>query len=82
MMATMVMAMVTTCVMATATRWWATNRAMAIAIRAMTTVMKRAMARAARVMGTATKRAMGTDGEGNGNGNKEGNGNGQRGQWS
>ncbi len=73
-MATLAMTTATKHVMVTATRWWATKRAMARAARAMTMATKRAMATVARGMVTASKRAKG-------NGNKEGKGNGQRGQW-
>ncbi len=42
------MATATTCTMVTATRWWATKRAMARAATAMTTATKGAMVTASR----------------------------------
>ncbi len=71
-MVTMAMAMATKRVMATATRWRATMRAMATVARAMKTATKRAMVLVAREMAMATERAKATDGEGNSNSSKSG----------
>ncbi len=64
-MTTIAMAMATTHAMVTATRWWATKRAMARAARVMRTATKRARTMAARAMAMAMKRAIVMDREGN-----------------
>ena len=58
-MVTMAMATVTKRTMATATRWWATKRAMATVAEAMTMAWMRSMLLAAKAMATANKEVKG-----------------------